>query len=120
MARVSSIEVLSYAAVTRAIQAESPTTGDAVAIYRDSIKALIALRTDLNDLKVREGQLVPQAQVQTLLRQHDEVLLSALKSMPRQLAAILSPEDPPVAEGILADWSSRTMAQIEKGHHGQR
>lgn len=106
--RISTVELLGFGAVTAAIET-GLRPNEAITTYRDSIRALLAVRADLHARMVEEGRLIPVDVMRRTIAEHDAALTNRLRTMPRQLAHLLTPDDPRRAERVLSDWLTNLL-----------
>jgi hypothetical protein len=87
-----------------ALGAGRPDAGRPVAIQAAAVRNLVDGRQRLLDLAERERELVSGSWVRRITQSHDGVVAQLIRTMPRQMAGRISPQDPEHAEREPTRW----------------
>jgi hypothetical protein len=107
--RLLQAERLSWSSVVQSIKARQPDASRLVAVHALTVKNLIDGRARVLQQAQAERELVPGSWVKRIMQDHDGVVSTLARNMPRQLAGRVNPTDPCHAERELDRWLNETF-----------
>lgn len=102
--RLERCERVAFGMLEAALGAGRPDAGRPVAIHAAAVRNLVDGRQRLLDLAERERELVSGSWVRRITQSHDGVVAQLIRTMPRQMAGRISPQDPEHAEREPTRW----------------
>jgi hypothetical protein len=113
LGRLAHVERVAFAMIEDArAKGEPILERECVRVHRDAAVNLANARSDWTHAMEKEGKLVSADWVRRAFAQHDGVLVSLLRNMPRTLAARILPSDVEFAEGELGRWVDGFLATM--------
>ena len=107
--RLLQAECLAWASVVVAIKGRQPDAPRLVGVHAQCVKNLIDGRARVLQQAQAERELVPGSWVKRIMQDHDGVVATLARAMPRSLAPRVNPLDPCHAERELDRWLNETF-----------
>ena len=107
--RLERAERACWGLLCAALKNQAPDAARLLDLHSRSVRHLADARKDVLDLAERERQLVAGAWVRRVMQEHDGVLASLIRTMPRQMAGRISPLDPEHCEKELQRWTDEVF-----------
>ena len=98
-------ERIAWSMLAASLKAQSPDAPRMLALHSQACRHLIDNRERFVAQAERERQLVSGDWVRRVMQEHDGVMAQLIRTMPRQLAGRIAPQDPEHCEKELQRWT---------------
>ncbi len=102
-------ERIAWSMLASSLKAQSPDAPRMLALHSQACRQLIDNRERFVLQAEKERTLVSGDWVKRVMQQHDGILASLIKNMPRTMAGRISPHDPEHCEKELDRWVQETF-----------
>jgi len=107
--RAVKAERIAWAMLASSLKAQSPDAPRMLALHSQACRHLVDNRERFVAQAEKERQLVSGDWVKRVMQQHDGVMASLIRNMPRQMAGRISPQDPEHCEKELTRWVQEVL-----------
>jgi hypothetical protein len=107
--RAVKAERIAWAMLAGSLKAQSPDAPRMLALHSQACRHLVDNRERFVAQAEKERQLVSGDWVKRVMQQHDGVMASLIRNMPRQMAGRISPQDPEHCEKELTRWVQEVL-----------
>ena len=107
--RAVKAERIAWSMLASSLKAQSPDAPRMLALHSQACRHLVDNRERFVAQAEKERQLVSGDWVKRVMQQHDGVMASLIRNMPRQMAGRISPQDPEHCEKELTRWVQEVL-----------
>lgn len=107
--RAVKAEKVAWSMLAGSLKAGSPDASRMLALHGQAVRQLADGRERFLEIAQRERQLVSGDWVRWVMQEHDGILASLIKNMPRQMAGRIAPQDPEHCEKELTRWVQEVL-----------
>jgi hypothetical protein len=107
--RAVKAERIAWSMLAGSLKAQSPDAPRMLALHSQACRHLVDNRERFVAQAEKERQLVSGDWVKRVMQEHDGVMASLIRNMPRQMAGRISPQDPEHCEKELTRWVQEVL-----------
>jgi hypothetical protein len=107
--RAVKAERIAWSMLASSLKAQSPDAPRMLALHSQACRHLVDNRERFVAQAEKERQLVSGDWVRRVMQEHDGVMASLIRTMPRQLAGRIAPQDPEHCEKELTRWVQEVL-----------
>jgi hypothetical protein len=102
-------ERIAWSMLASSLKAQSPDAPRMLALHSQACRHLVDNRERFVAQAEKERTLVSGDWVKRVMQEHDGVIASLIRNMPRQMAGRIAPQDPEHAERELTRWTQEVL-----------